>query len=275
MAQIHLAERAIITLEGDDAEHFLQNLITTDLERIAEGEAFPGALLTPQGKVMFEFLASRTAAGFALETHAADAAALMQRLTLYKLRAKVTIAAAENDGVTVFTDGEAPEDAVTDMRFSHAGMVIKRLPGRHGEADADAYAALRIAAGVAEMHADYAAQDAFPHDLLFDRNGAVSFRKGCYVGQEVVSRMQHRGTARRRLVKVEGASALPASGTRIEADGKPAGELGTVSGNTAMAIVRIDRAASAESLAVGGTAVTVTPYAWSGITLEAASEDTD
>ncbi|AQZ51962.1 YgfZ/GcvT domain-containing protein [Martelella mediterranea] len=268
MAEIHLPERAVITLAGDDAEHFLQNLITTDLDRIGPAEAWPGALLTPQGKVMFDFLISRTDTGFAIETHAEDAASLLQRLMLYKLRAKVTIAAEETDGVTVFTGDDAPDTAVTDMRFSPASITVKRLPGRHGNPDPEAYKALRIEAGVPEMHADYGPQDAFPHDLLFDRNGAVSFRKGCFVGQEVVSRMQHRGTARRRLVLVRGAEALPAAGTTIHADGKPAGELGSVAGDAAMAILRIDRAASAENLTAGDVAVTVTPYAWSGITLE-------
>ena len=274
MAEIHLPERAVITLVGDDAEHFLQNLITTDLDRIGPAEAWPGALLTPQGKVMFDFLISRTEAGFAIETHAGDAANLLQRLTLYKLRAKVTIANEETDGVTVFT-GNAPEAAVIDMRFAPAGMSVKRLPGRHGHPDPEAYTALRIEAGVPEMHADYAPEDAFPHDLLFDRNGAVSFKKGCFVGQEVVSRMQHRGTARRRLVMVRGAGTLPAAGTTVLADGKPAGELGSVAGDTAMAILRIDRAASATSLTAGDVAVTVTPYAWSGISLEPSGEQAE
>ncbi|WP_292057484.1 MULTISPECIES: folate-binding protein [unclassified Martelella] len=274
MAEIHLPERAVITLAGDDAEHFLQNLITTDLDRIGPAEAWPGALLTPQGKVMFDFLISRTDTGFAIETHAEDAASLLQRLTLYKLRAKVTIAHEETDGVTIFT-GDAPGAAVTDMRFSPAGMTVKRLPGRHGEADPEAYTALRIEAGVPEMHADHAPQDAFPHDLLFDKNGAVSFKKGCFVGQEVVSRMQHRGTARRRLVMVRGGEALPAAGTTVHADGKPAGELGSVAGDAAMAILRIDRVASAENLTAGDVAMTVTPYAWSGITLEASGAEAE
>lgn len=274
MAEIHLPERAVITLAGDDAEHFLQNLITTDLDRIGPVEAWPGALLTPQGKVMFDFLISRTDTGFTIETHAKDAANLLQRLKLYKLRAKVTLAQEQVDGVTVFT-GDAPEGAVTDMRFSPAGMTVKRLAGRHGAADAEAYTALRIEAGVPEMHADYAPQDTFPHDLLFDKNGAVSFKKGCFVGQEVVSRMQHRGTARRRLVMVRGAEPLPAAGTAVLANGKPAGELGSVEGETAMAILRIDRAASAESLTAGDVAVTVTPYAWSGITLEASGTEAE
>lgn len=275
MAQIHLAERGIITLSGEDGEHFLQNLITTDLTRIGPAEAWPGALLTPQGKVMFEFLISRTGDGFAIDTHAGDAAALMQRLNLHKLRAKVAIASAENDGVTIFTGEDAPEGALADIRFSHAGMTVKRLPGRHAAADPDAYTTLRIEAGVAEMHADYAAQDAFPHDLLFDKNGALSFNKGCYVGQEVVSRMQHRGTARRRLVKLQGAAELPAPGTRVAADGKPAGDLGSVCGNAGMAILRIDRVASAESVTADGVPLAVAPYGWSGITLEPASGEAD
>ncbi|MBB4120795.1 YgfZ/GcvT domain-containing protein [Martelella radicis] len=272
MALIHLPDRAFITLEGEDAEAFLQNLITTNVEGLASGEAWPGALLTPQGKIMFDFLVSRGPAGFLIETHAEDREALAKRLMLYKLRAKVTIGTPDFDGVTVLANAETvPEGAIADKRFAASDIALFRLPGRLDDAadDADAYTALRIEAGAAEMHADFAAEDAFPHDVLFDRNGGLNFRKGCYVGQEVVSRMQHRGTARRRLVRLEASEPFNTDQGTVEAGGKNAGSLGSVSGHNAMAIVRIDRIASAAGdVSVGGIPVSVTPYAWSGVSLE-------
>ncbi|QQM28834.1 folate-binding protein YgfZ [Martelella lutilitoris] len=272
MALIHLPDRAFITLEGEDAEAFLQNLITTNIDGLAPGEAWPGALLTPQGKIMFDFLISRGPAGFLIETHAGDQAALAKRLMLYKLRAKVTIGTPAHDGVTAIVGEDTiPDSAVADRRFSLSDVALFRLPDRLDGAadDPETYTALRIEAGAAEMHADFAAEDAFPHDVLFDRNGGLNFRKGCYVGQEVVSRMQHRGTARRRLVRLEASEPFNTDQGTVEAGGKYAGSLGSVSGHAAMAIVRIDRiAAAAGDVSVGGLPVSVTPYAWSGVSLE-------
>jgi folate-binding protein YgfZ len=132
---------------------------------------------------------------------------------------------------------------------------------------------LRIKAGIAVSGADYALQDAFPHDVLMDINGGVSFQKGCFVGQEVVSRMKHRGTARRRVVAVSAQKPLPATGTELMAGGKPIGALGTVLGHEGLAIVRTDRAADAMAsgteILAGDVAVTLTLPAWSGLTFPA------
>ena len=274
MAAIHLPDRALIALSGEDAEHFLQNLITTDIAGIGDGVAWAGGLLTPQGKFLFDFLVSRTPDGFRLETSKEDADQLLKRLIFYRLRAKVEIESAGNDGVTVFVDDGAPEDAVVDERFRRAGMAIWRKAGRHGDTDHEAYTALRIRAGVAEMHADFTPQDAFPHDVLYDCNGGVSFRRGCYIGQEVVSRMQHRGTARRRLVEVVAKAPLPVPGTPLTAAGKQIGALGSVANNKAMAIVRIDRVANAiaagEPIFADTVTVDIATYPWSGVTLATA-----
>ncbi|HLP65929.1 MAG TPA: folate-binding protein YgfZ, partial [Rhizobium sp.] len=249
MPAAFLPDRALIRTSGPEAEHFLQNLVTTDVAALPAGEARPGALLTPQGKVLFDFLISRDGDGFLLETAAGQQADLVRRLTMYKLRAAVTIAAEPEAGVTVSWGDERDTAALLDRRFAIAGTMLGRRPGRHAGEDDGAYLDLRIAAGIAESGADFALQDAFPHDVLMDRNGGVGFKKGCYVGQEVVSRMQHRGTARRRVVLVAGETALPASGTEITAGGKPVGTLGSVRGTAGLAIVRIDRVG--EALATG------------------------
>ncbi|WP_421580257.1 YgfZ/GcvT domain-containing protein [Shinella sp. M31] len=277
MPSVTLSGRAFLRLSGKDAEPFLQSLITTDLPSLAEGEIRPGALLTPQGKIFFDFLIRRDGAdAFVIETTEDQRDALLKRLTMYKLRAAVDLAVVEGNEATVSWD-DAEDDAARDARFAKAGLVVSRRPGAGGSDDPALYDALRIAAGLPEAGRDYPLSDAFPHDVLLDLSGGLSFRKGCYVGQEVVSRMQHRGTARRRPVIVTGESALPASGTELMAGGKPLGTLGSVSGTRGLAIVRIDRAADAmrggTPITADGVAVAVALPAWTGLNFpEEASE---
>jgi folate-binding protein YgfZ len=276
MARAFLAQKSWIAVTGPDAADFLQGLITTDIDGLEAGRAAPGALLTPQGKIMFFFMVSRVSHGFAIEIDGDQADAFAKRLTMYKLRAKVEIARQPETGATVIWDETAPEGAARDVRFAAAGIDLYRLPG--GSGTAEGYDALRATAGVPEAGQDFALQDAFPHDILLDKSGGVSFRKGCYVGQEVVSRMQHRSTARRRLVTISAGTALPASGTGISAGGKTIGTLGTVSGQTGLAVIRIDRAGAARAagtpILAGETPVAVALPHWSGLDFPASeSED--
>lgn len=277
MPAAFLPDRALIRVSGAEAEQFLQNLVTTDVTALPAGEARPGALLTPQGKILFDFLISRDGDGFLLETAAGQQADLVKRLTMYKLRAAVTLTTEPEAGVTVSWGEERDASARLDQRFTVAGTMLGRRPGRHAGADDHAYLDLRIAAGIAESGADFALQDAFPHDVLMDRNGGVGFKKGCYVGQEVVSRMQHRGTARRRIVHVGSETALPAPGTEITAGGKPVGTLGSVSGAGGLAIVRIDRVGEALATGVpvlaGEIPVAVSLPAWSGLDFPTTAEE--
>lgn len=268
-------DRAAILIEGPDAEHFLQNVLTVDLDGLAAGEARPGALLSPQGKILFDFLISRRGEdGFLIDCRTEAAGDLMRRLTLYRLRAKATISLADQLVATARwqDDSAASRDDSTPSHVDSAWLIDRRFPQgsgvarRYGEAMAtdaspDDYDRLRIAHGVAESGSDFAPGDAFPHDVLMDENSGVGFRKGCYVGQEVVSRMQHRGTARRRLMIVNGAGDLPASGTAVEAGGRAIGALGSVRGPDGLAIVRIDRVKEAQdaglAITAGGVALSL------------------
>ncbi|MGV2067080.1 CAF17-like 4Fe-4S cluster assembly/insertion protein YgfZ [Agrobacterium sp. 22-226-1] len=269
-----LADRRLIRVSGTGAEEFLNNLITADVENLPEGEARAAALLTPQGKILFDFMIWRDGGDYLIETGAAEQDALLRRLTMYKLRAPVDLKAETVEGVSVFWNETAPTAGIRDGRFGKAGIDLYRIPGASASGGIAAYDALRIEHGIAESGRDYALQDAFPHDVLMDVNDGVSFRKGCFVGQEVVSRMKHRGTARRRVVTVSAEGALPASGTEMTADGKPIGALGTVCGNRALAIVRIDRIADALAsgtpLLAETVPVTVALPAWSGLSFPAA-----
>lgn len=277
MPSAFLPDRAFVRIAGPDAEHFLQNLITTDLGALADNALLPGALLTPQGKIFFDFLISRNGDGsFLIDIRADQAEAFAKRMTMYKLRSPVTIEAMPEIGATV-TWGEAA-NGVADHRFALAGTEVRRQPGHiDGAGDRESYDALRILHGVPESGSDYMLQDAFPHDILFDKSGGVSFRKGCYVGQEVVSRMQHRSTARRRVVIVSAETALPASGTEITIGGKQIGALGTVAGDRGLAIVRIDKAGEAmnagEPILADAIPVTLTLPGWSGLDFPASAEE--
>ena len=130
---------------------------------------------------------------------------------------------------------------VRDCRFPAELNVLRHYGVPGGTADEAAWTSLRIAHGVAEAGHDYLLGDAFPHDVNLDQTGGVSFRKGCFIGQEVVSRMQHRGTARRRVLIATGDAELPAPGTPISAGGREIGTLGSVAGNMGLALARIDR----------------------------------
>ncbi|KRB50256.1 aminomethyltransferase [Rhizobium sp. Root708] len=275
MPTVFLKDRALIRVSGADAEPFLQNLITTDIVSLAVDEARPGALLTPQGKILFDFMIMREDAGFLIETDESQRDALSKRLSMYKLRAAVDIAAA-GEGISVIWD-QPVEGGWKDSRFLKAGIALTRKPGNAGNDDPILYNSLRAANGVVVAGQDYPLQDAFPHDVLMDLNGGLSFKKGCYVGQEVVSRMQHRGTARRRVVTVTADGALPAPGSELTAAGKPVGTLGSVSGRIGLAIVRIDRAGEAMAagtpILAGETPVTLALPAWSGLTFPASADE--
>ncbi|MEI2297511.1 CAF17-like 4Fe-4S cluster assembly/insertion protein YgfZ [Ensifer sp. MJa1] len=285
MPRVRLDDRAIVTVSGKDAEDLLQGLITTDLDALAPDEAKPGALLTPQGKIFFEFLISRDGNGLRLETARDQAEALMKRLTMYKLRAAVDLALDTSTPVDVTFGAEAAPSGLRDHRFEKAGIALFRSYGGtavneetlRDPTGADELERLRIASGVVVAGADYAPQDAFPHDVLLDKNGGLSFKKGCYVGQEVVSRMQHRSTPRRRVVIVAAETALPPTGTTITANDKAIGALGTVQGKSALAIVRVDKAGEAMAnevpLLAGDVPVTMVLPQWTGLSFPTSADE--
>jgi folate-binding protein YgfZ len=249
-------------VRGADAGKFLQGLITNDIGRAHGTAAIHAGLLSPQGKILFDFFVVEDGDGFLIDVAQDKAGELVQRFNFYRLRAQVEIAAASlvvaavwggtprpPAGAIVYAD---PRLAALCLRvLLRAGTDLAMLGCEaHGEAD---YHAFRISQGVPEGGRDYGFGDAFPHEALFDQLNGVDFAKGCFVGQEVVSRMEHRGTARKRIVPVEGAAALPGSGTSVEADGVPIGALGSVSSTSGLALIRLDRA---EAALAGGKSIT-------------------
>ncbi len=249
MSHFTLPDRGVVAVDGPDAVEFLQGLVTSDVAGLAQSQARYAALLTPQGKILFDFLIVRVAAGFYLDVAGSLSADLAKRLKFYKLRAKVDVRDRSDELAVVTADG--PPGAAEAVRFRdprHEGLGVCAILSRTEQLPPDgtsAFAARRIALGVPEGGIDFAYGDAFPHDANLDDLAGVDFDKGCYVGQEVVSRMKHRGTARRRIVTVTGDAPLPATGAEITAGGKAIGTLGSTDGNRGLAMVRIDRAKAA------------------------------
>lgn len=258
---------------GPDARHLLQNLVTCDLDKLNPGGAAYGALLTPQGKLQFDFILFALDEGYVLDLPRALIGDFVKRLALYKLRAAVDI----DDGsealevVAIWGGRFAPEDAFVvapDPRHAALGLraiIAKGSRLAANEAGAEAYSRHRIAVGVPEGGADFTYGDVFPHDADLDQLAGVAFDKGCFVGQEVVSRMENRGTARRRIVKATAEGAL-LSGADIVAGDQAIGTVGSVAGNVGLAMVRLDRAAAAMQagtpIIAGGLPVVLTIPDW-------------
>ncbi len=252
-----LPGRAVIAVRGPEAAHFLHNLLTADIDHLAEGEATYAALLTPQGKILFDMLVLKQGDGFLIDCAAAQRADLLKRLAMYKLRAKVEIAA--RDDLAVRVSPVAVPGGYRDPRSEAIGWRVIGAPG----GEAEGYEAACIAAGLADSAADLGSGEFFPHEANLDQLGGVSFKKGCYVGQEVVSRMEHRGTARSRILPVSVDGPMPAKGTDIRSGDKQVGTLLSSSGSNALALIRLDRLAEATApLLANGASVTVKKPAW-------------
>ncbi len=230
-----MSNRQILRLTGADVHDFLQGLVTNDLAKIDKGLVY-AAILTPQGKYIADFFLSSDGDSILLDVNADQADGLIQRLTLYKLRADVTIERTELHLHRGLDD--APADAYPDPRDPAMGWRAYRdTPQTQANPD---WTAMRVAQMIPQSGQELTA-DSFILEMGFERLNGVDFRKGCYVGQEVTARMKHKTELRKglALVSVQG-EAHP--GTPITADGKPAGTLHSVAGDRALAYLRYDRA---------------------------------
>ena len=244
----HDDRRAVLRIAGPDARDWLQDLVTNDVRRLAPDRALYAALLSAQGKYLFDFFLIDAGDGAVLLDVAADrAAALAQRLGLYRLRRAVTVAPTDLAVTPVW--GAPPADpAVADPRDPALGWrrygpdPAALLAGVAPAPRAD-YDALRVACAAPESGIELIPDDSYILEMGFERLNGVDFRKGCYVGQEVTARMRHKTELRKGLIRVRVEGAPPPPGTPLlAADGKPAGTLGTVVGGEGLAHLRFDRA---------------------------------
>lgn len=239
--------RKVIEISGEDRLHFLQGLITNDVKGLESGAVY-AALLTPQGKFLVDFFLVAEGDVVLMDIPASEEESLMKRLTMYKLRSKVTL--TPTDRVVSRGLGEAPEGAFQDPRTPAMGW--RAFDGRSSE-DID-WDAIRVAHCVPKFGVELT-PDTFILEAGFAHLHGVNFKKGCYVGQEVTARMHHKTELRKGLKTVEIDGAAPVGTEIMTEDGKTAGTLFTQSGGHAIAYLRFDRAKG--TLKAGDALITV------------------
>ncbi len=238
---VALSDRAVIRLTGEDRRIFLQGLITQDIEILSPDRALFAALLTPQGKILFDFFIVENNGELLFDCSAAAAAALVKRLTLYKLRAKVVIEIDQSLSVAASESKIDRGGAVTfrDPRLEALGWRAI-TPGKPNGGDMD-YEQRRISLGAPEFGKDFASDEIFLLDVNYDALDAVSYKKGCFVGQEVTSRMKRKGEVRKRTLIAEFDGSPPAKGASVTAGDSTLGEILSGCGGRALALIRLDR----------------------------------
>ena len=278
-----LPDRGVVKVAGDDARKFLNGLLTAEIAKVTPETARFAALLTPQGKIIADCIIAEVppqdGAGLFLDCPRALASTLVDRLNFYKLRAKVIVEdLSETLGVLAAWGGEGTTEyglVYADPRLPALGLRAMIPPHRAADAaadlgaelvDASAYESHRIALGVPRGGLDFIYGDAFPHEADMDQLGGVDFDKGCFVGQEVVSRMQHRGTARNRVVPIACESFAAEAGVPVMAAERQVGTMGSSAAGHGLALLRLDRVADAlaegVALTAGGMPIRLVKPAW-------------
>jgi tRNA-modifying protein YgfZ len=278
-----LPDRGVVKVAGDDARNFLHGLFSADILKLAPGEARFSALLSPQGKILADFIVVAAPApdggGFLLDAPSALVKPLLDKLKIYKLRSRVIVEDLSGAlGVLAAWDGNGNSAfglSYADPRLPALGLRVMLPPLRAVDAaaglgatlvDASIYDAHRIALGIPRGGVDFSYGDAFPHETDMDQLGGVDFAKGCYVGQEVVSRMEHRGIARTRAVPVRYDGAAPQAGVAVMAGERQVGTMGSAAAGNGLALLRLDRVADAlahgDPLLAGGVAIRLIKPDW-------------
>lgn len=253
-----LDSRALISVTGEDAKPFLHNLLTQDVETLVDGELRFGALLSPPGRLLFDLFLLGQADGVLLDVATERRDALIQRLSMYKLRAKVQVAADDRPVFAAWPD--APTGFIPDPRTPLMGGRL------YGEATADAseadYDAYRLSVGLPDPTADAPQDKTYPIEADFDLLNGIDFQKGCFVGQETTSRMKRRGTIKNRMLPLDFEGPPPALGAEVLKGDLRAGEVLSGQDGSVMALLRIDRLDG--DLTVDGRPVRLRKPAWMG-----------
>lgn len=280
-----LYNRGVLLIDGDDAINFLDRVITCSVASLHDGDYRAGALLSPQGKVHTDFLIFRLEDRVYLDTHTDQIETLKKKLRMLRMRAKVDIKTLETQTVlSLFWKPntalpEFPNSVVfQDPRFitseSRDGNTVYRILLDQRDrsrletmrlvrsSSRSTYETIRIAAGVPEFGHDYSSQEVFPTDVNLDIYGGIDYNKGCFIGQEVVSRMRRRGTIRKRTVKIVGESIEKNAEIRSDT---LIGKVTSVSGNNGLACVRVDKLNSVDRYTVNDRLVEIELPPWPGL----------
>jgi|SRR5882724_8735126 len=278
-----LPDRGVVKVAGDDARKFLNGLLTADIGKMTPDRAAFAALLTPQGKIMVDMIVAEAPAedggGFFLDCPRALTKTLTDRLNFYKLRAKVLAEdLSEVLGVLAAWSGSGATEyglCYADPRLTDLGTRCMLPPHLAAEAaadlgatllDAKRYEAHRIALGAPRGGLDFHYNDAFPHEADMDQLNGVDFEKGCYVGQEVVSRVEHRGTARKRVVPVAYDEFAPEAGVVVKVGETEVGVMGSSAQGRGLAMLHLGRIGEAlgagQPIVSGGIALHPVKPAW-------------
>ncbi len=266
MGLVNLSSRSLVRIGGEGAQKLLNDTLSGTIDETLAGVGRWYALLSPQGKILAEGLVTFHDEAFWLDLDATGTAEFVRRMKMYRLRAKATIddLSASHGLLWAEATSDLPSDSLVyrDARFEGLGwraIVSRDAAGDMDDRD-DPWRGARINAGIAELGPDFPADSTFPHDVGMDLLGGVDFKKGCYIGQEVVSRMQHRGTARRRPVIVSGDGL--AAGVPVFAGSRAAGDMGTVVDRRGLAILRIDRITDPAAVTVADARAGVALPGW-------------
>jgi len=277
---VNLEDRAVIDVSGDDALSFLQGLITNDMDHVNETQAIYAALLTPQGRFLHDFFIIEYLGRFLIDIDAQHAAAFIKRLSLYKLRARVEVSditalwtvyaiIADNKQIRIpKTKSNGP--IFKDPR--HAKLGYRSIAPRGStflsgtkEISGLEYESLCVSLCIPRTGRELIPEKSFPLDYGFEELNGVDFKKGCYVGQEVIARMKHRGLAKRRLFLIETSADLNAGNqNKIMSGDLIAGEILSVNGNRATALLRLDLVAKS-GLTMKGMPITPKLPNWAKI----------
>lgn len=267
---IPLKHRAVIAISGADSEKFLQGLITNDIKK-AESSAIYALMLTPQGKFLYEFFIVKKDDEYLIDCSAADKDEILKKLKMYKLRSDVILTDLSDkyESVAIIGDGvfdaigDAPHKAGSTKPFCKGVAYIdprsEKLFGRSfieieneyqsfkayefSEGFIDDYEQARIEAGIADGDNDMEKEGSFPLDFAMNDIGAIDYKKGCYVGQEVTTRVHHRGKIRKRPYMVTADSPLPPKGTEVTSNGEKIGIMLSSNKNIGLALLQSEKVA--------------------------------
>jgi folate-binding protein YgfZ len=240
--------RDLINAEGPDAEKVLESILSASVAGRQPGDITFSCLLTPQGKVLDTMFLHRMTHGFLIDVFQGRGAPLAKQLNMYKMRSKATFEKVPGT-VYVAPDGKAPEDAGTDPRLDGLGKRWYTLGPLGGGPKNPSYFHLIRRLGIPEFGLDYQSGDVFPTEVNLDLLGAVDYKKGCFVGQEVASRMFRKAEIKKRTLKVYGDKDLP-RGTALRQRNGIVGTVTSMIGGEGLAVIRLDRLEGSDCFAL-------------------------